>query len=77
MVVLVQKNCIFDRCDEKSQNIDFSHQFGHISAPNKAETSDESSLKSSDSTFSLGVINFSIFRWCDCVTRREFLKSPM
>ena len=58
MVVLVKKSCIFGRCDENSENVDFLHQKGHISAPDKAKTFYGSSLKSSDSALQRGFTGF-------------------
>ena len=60
MVVLVQKIWIFGRFVKKKKNIDFSHQTGHISAPDEARTSNESSLKRSDYDCSRGFNSFSI-----------------
>ena len=57
MMVSVQEIRIYGRSDEMFKRR-FSHQNGHISAPDKARIFNESSLKSSDFTLSGGSIHF-------------------
>ena len=77
MVVLVQKIWIMSDFPKRVKNIDFSHQTGHISGPDKARTFNESSLKSSDSALSRGSNGFSISWLHNCVSVRFVLMSAM